>query len=96
MEELTQRAIAFSNGKWVSATAMLDALNVRSAIRNPLFRLNKLSGSVSFQVQYDRDGRITLYRAYPIEGKSFIELAKMRKAMGVLSGIESIKLGRTA
>jgi len=83
------KTIAFSNGEWVKSTALAEHLGVKSVSKTPLGKGNLISKKgVSFEVHKNADGEIVRYRAFSIEGKTPIEIAKLRKSFGICGGIE--------
>lgn len=93
MSNIVNQAIEFSNGRWVSAESMMKALKITDSRKNPIFRMTMLGSKVALQTQSDSAGIVVRYKAYFIRGKGCIELAKMRKAAGILGAIESMRLG---
>jgi hypothetical protein len=93
MSKLVDAAIEFSNGRWVSADAMLKHLKITNAKQNPIFRMQQLGSKVALQTQSDSNGIIIRYKAFAIRDKGCIELAKMRKALGILGSVESVQFG---
>lgn len=93
----TAKTIAFSNGRWVSAKALCEHLGVSSVSKTPLGTSNMYGlRDVSFEVHKNGSGEVVRYRAYSTKGKTPVELAKLRKAFGMFSGIESISILRGA
>jgi len=87
----TEIAIAFSNGRWRSAKDLAAHMGLKNPSDTPLKNLFGARG-VSFEAHKNGDGHVTRYRAYYTSGKSPVELAKARKAMGVVVGLESISI----
>ena len=87
----TEIAITFSNGRWRSAKKLAAHMGLKNPSDTPLKNLYGARG-VSFEAHKNGDGHVTRYRAYYTAGKSPVELAKARKAMGVVVGLESISI----
>lgn len=85
------KAVAFSNGRWRSAKDLAAHLGVKLPSDTPLNNMFGKNG-ISFEAHKNGDGHVTRYRAYHTSGKSPVELAKARKAMGVVVGLESISI----
>lgn len=88
---LTKKAVELSNGAWVSNKIMLETLGITPQ-QNPMRNIVS-SKSIISEVVSGPNGELLRYRAFYHEGKSSLELAKMRKRAGILAGIESFRFG---
>lgn len=87
-----QQAIALSAGKWVSVDVLEEHLASRTASSKALGNMATMRG-VFCECQITREGKLARYRAFETANKSPIQLAKERKAKGILFGMESINFG---
>ena len=91
---LTKKAVELSNGAWVANSKMVETLGI-TPNQNPMRNIVS-SKSIISEVVSGPNGELIRYRAFYHEGKSVIELAKMRKRAGILAGIESFRFGSAA
>jgi len=87
----TEKAVAFSNGEWKNAKDLARHLGVKNPSDTPLKNMFSKNG-ITFEVERDEFGRTVRYRASFIENCSPVDIAKARKAKGLLFGLESISI----
>lgn len=85
-----EKAIAFSNGEWRTTKELAEHLG-DSRPSNTLKSLQNKNG-VTFEADHNEHGKTIRYRASFIENHSPVEIAKSRKARGLLFGLESISI----
>lgn len=86
----SDKAVAFSNGEWKCVKELAEHLG-DSQPSNTLKNLQNKNG-VTFEADRDEHGKTVRYRASFIKDYSPVEIAKSRKARGLMFGMESISI----
>lgn len=89
------KIVNYSNGKWVRLEEAGKALGlVPNKVNGTLFSNKSLNTVV--ELIKNREGETIWYRAYEVKQRTFVDLAKFRKSLGINAAIESHKLGAVA